>query len=255
MQTIAYLDENNLLLDVQSAYRHGHSTERALLKVFSDPIDAMGSSRLVFLSQLDLSAAFDTVDRDILRQRMSRSFGITGKSLQWIECSQCFCRVTPRKLTTGIPQGSVLRQLLFTLYTADIGTVIKAHGLFHHSYAADNQLYSSCFPSDRDILRSKIISCIEDVGQWMASNRWKLNPSKSEFLSCATARRLHLGEHSALHLSDGDVTPASSVRNLGAYFNESMDVSTNVNMLVSSSFYRLRRARTIRRSIQTSTAI
>ena len=52
--------------------------------------------------------------------------------------------------------------------------------------------------------------------------------SKSEFLSCATARPLHLVEHIALHLSDGDVTPASCVRNLGAYFNESMDISTHV---------------------------
>ena len=51
--------------------------------------------------------------------------------------------------------------------------------------------------------------------QWMASNRLKLNPSKSEFLWCATAHRLHLVEHSALHLSDGDVTPASSMEKPG----------------------------------------
>ena len=84
-QNIAYLDKNNLLPDIQSAYRRGHSTETALLKVFSDLIDAMDSGRLVLLSLLDLSATFDTLDHDILRQRMSASFGITGKSLQWYD--------------------------------------------------------------------------------------------------------------------------------------------------------------------------
>ena len=85
MQTIAYLDENNLLPDTQSAYRCVHFAEMALLKVFSDLIDAMDSGRLVLLSLLNLSAAFDTVDNDILRQRMSMSFRITGKSLQWFD--------------------------------------------------------------------------------------------------------------------------------------------------------------------------
>ena len=103
---------------------------------------------------------------------MSMSFGISEKSLQWFDsylkdrAQSVFLSgytTTPQKLTTGVPQGSVLWLLLFTLYTADIGIVIKAQ-------------------SDRDILRSKIISCIGDVAQWMALNRLKLNPSKSDFL-------------------------------------------------------------------------
>ena len=65
----------------------------------------------------------------------------------------------------------------------------------------------------------------------------KTKPVEVEILGCAMARRLYLVEYNALHLSDGDVIPTSSVRNLGAYFNESMDVSILVNMLVSSSFY------------------
>lgn len=51
------------------------------------------------------------------------------------------------------------------------------------------------------------------------------------------ARRLHLVDHNALNLSDGNVTPASSIRNLSTCFNESMDISTHVSWLVRSSFY------------------
>ena len=74
----------------------------------------------------------------------------------------------------------------------------------------------------------------------------KTKPVEVGILGCAMASRLYLVEYNALHLSDGNVTPTSSVRNLGAYF---------VNMLVSSSFYQLRRVRTIQRSIPTSMAI
>ena len=115
--------------------------------------------------------------------------------------------------------------------------------------------YSSCVLSDRDILMSTIISCIGDVAQLMVSKWLKLNPSNSEFLWWAMALCLHPVEHSTLHLSDGNVTPSSSVGNLGTYFNESMDMSSHVNMLVSSSFYQLSRVRAIPHLIPTSMAI
>ena len=114
--------------------------------MFSDLIDAMISGRLVLLSLLDLSAAFDTVDllsyvNGCPRPLEFHESHCNGSILSSrIERSQCFCRVP------------VLRQLLFTLYTADVGKVIKAQSLLHHNYADDNQLYSPCVPSDRDIL-------------------------------------------------------------------------------------------------------
>ena len=83
----------------------------------------------------------------------------------------------------------------------------------------------------------------------------KTNPSKSEFFWCSTVRRLHFVEHSTFHLLDGDVTTASSIWNLDAYFHESMDMSTHVSMLVSLTFYQLQRVRAIWCSILTSIAI
>ena len=89
----------------------------------------------------------------------------------------------------------------------------------------------------------------------MSSNQLKLNPFKSEFLWCATARRLHLVDKSVFRLEVGDVTPSTFVRNLSAFFYASMDMSTHVDRLVGACFYQLRRIRAIRRSIPTSTAI
>ena len=72
------------LSNLQSAYRKGHSTETALAKVCSDIITAMDKGRHVLLALLDLSAAFDTVDHDILLERLSRSFSVHGGVLDWL---------------------------------------------------------------------------------------------------------------------------------------------------------------------------
>ena len=89
----------------------------------------------------------------------------------------------------------------------------------------------------------------------MSSNRLKLNPANSEFLWCATARRLHLVDISQFQLSNGAVTPTVCVRNLGAYSDASMSVLTYIGYVISSSFYQLQLIRAIRKSISTSTAV
>ena len=66
LQLAKYLKVNNLLPDLQSAYRAMHSTETAVLKVLSDILLALDSGNLLMLTLLDLSAAFDSVDHDTL---------------------------------------------------------------------------------------------------------------------------------------------------------------------------------------------
>ena len=76
--------ENQLLPDTQSAYQKHRSTETAILKVLSDVYEAADSGKLTLLGLLDLSAAFDTVDHQILLGRLRHSFGISGTVLDWI---------------------------------------------------------------------------------------------------------------------------------------------------------------------------
>ena len=87
-----YLDDHKLLDPLQSAYRVGHSTETALFGVHNDILRIIVSSRAVFLVMIDLSAAFDTLDHDILLQRFRNQFGIAGTPLQWF--SSYFTRRT-----------------------------------------------------------------------------------------------------------------------------------------------------------------
>ena len=68
----------------QSAYREGHSTETALLRVHNDVMCALDRQKDLILVMLDLSAAFDTIDHDILMHRLRTRFGIGGKVFDWL---------------------------------------------------------------------------------------------------------------------------------------------------------------------------
>ncbi len=80
-----HMDANNLHESCQSAYRKGHSTETALLKINNDLLCAMDNSQCVLLVMLDLSAAFDTVSHSTLLSRMDKLYGVRGDALLWLQ--------------------------------------------------------------------------------------------------------------------------------------------------------------------------
>ena len=82
-QTHAHMANHSLYPLLQSAYRLGHSTETALLKVHNDLLMNMDAQRVTLLVLLDLSVAFDTVDHEVLLNRLRSSFGIRGTALRW----------------------------------------------------------------------------------------------------------------------------------------------------------------------------
>ena len=80
-----YMTENNLHEHLQSAYKPGHSTETALVKVQHDILTSIDQHGIVILVMLDLSVAFDTIDHDILFSRMEHTLGIRGQALAWFK--------------------------------------------------------------------------------------------------------------------------------------------------------------------------
>ena len=114
-----YLNDNSLLNPFQSAYKRFHSTETALLRVHNDLITDIGNRKMAVLILLDLSAAFDTIHHDILKQRLTTRYGIDGAVLKWISSylSDRSQRVSaggilsePVSMDIGVSQGSVLGQ-------------------------------------------------------------------------------------------------------------------------------------------------
>ena len=185
-----YLCENDLNEIFQSAYKKHHSCETALTRVQNDILTAIDNKQCVALVLLDLSAAFDTVDHEILLHRLQYKFGIKGKAYEWfrsyltgrtqsVRIDGTDSSVCP--LPCGVPQGSVLGPLLFLLYTSQLGDLIRKHDMSFNLYADDDQLYTT-FACNDDVelysVISRLESCLADINNWMTCNKLKLNADK-----------------------------------------------------------------------------
>ena len=167
-----HLKDNSLMPPNQSAYRRHHSTETALVRIVNDLLCAMDRSQCCLLIMLDQSAAFDTVNQDILLTSMQHAYGITGSALAWLNSyfkkrtqSVCIASVSssPREQITGFPQGSVLGSFSYPVYTAPLFSIAEKHKVSMHMYADDTQLFVAFDPNDTKQAVGIMHSCVKAI--------------------------------------------------------------------------------------------
>ena len=226
-QVSSYLNSHNLYNTCQSAYRAGHSNETALLKVVNDLFLSLNKGNIYVLVLLDFSSAFDTIDHPILVHHLHTDFGFTDTVLQWFStyltdrkhyvslCNHCSAFAA---VHSGVPQGSVLGPILFTMYIKPLSAIIDSHSIIHHSFADDLQLQMSAPPDRISELLHSMQSCISDVKAWATANMLKLNDNKTELMLVTSKRTKHL--HSlptSITIGNAEIPFKKSVKNLGLH--------------------------------------
>ena len=137
---IAHMRENYLYMLLQSAYWQNFSTETALLQVHDSVIRSIDERKGVILLLIDLSATFHTIDQAILLNTLSNTISVKDRCLSWFAAYLQHRQYTvliageqskPHKLTCGVPQGSVIGPLLFTIYMTPLASLLKLHGMIY----------------------------------------------------------------------------------------------------------------------------
>ena len=245
-QLTSHINNNKLDNPHQSAYKPGHSTETALLSIKNEVHLSLAHGEPTALVLLDLSAAFDTIDHNILLGYLKSWFGLGGTALRWFasylrnRCQAIKIGSTLSELSNliyGVPQGSVLGPLLFSLYTTPLSKIIRLHPhIKFHFYADDTQLYIHLSPKNASSALAKLNACLRDVQKWMSLSKLKLNPEKTEFIVFGSkAQCQKISSHFLVSILGSLLHPVDSVRNLGVWFDADFSFSEHILQTVLPS--------------------
>lgn len=243
-----FLRDNSLLSMVQSGFRPKLGCVSALIKVSDDIRSQQDDDYITFLLLLDHTKAFDTVDHSILLFKLDRMFNFSPTAVKLMSsylhgrCQSVYSGDTISSilyLSRGVPQGSILGPLLYTLYANDLPD--QLHFCNVHMYADDVQLYTSTRIRDVKSCMDNINSDLSSLVKWATANGLCINPSKSKYLIIHKRRQNPLVDQSlSLRLGDSTIKLVESAKNLGIVFDKFLNWTDHVNITTGRVYGMLR---------------
>ena len=203
---------------------------------------------------LDISAAFDTIDHDILLDRLRTEFNVRDTALAWIHSyitsryafvkvgqatsASCLCKF-------GVAQGSVLGSLLFTVYISPVGRVINSYSdVRYHKYADDTQVYIEL--KDNSSMAS-LSECISHVQYWFLTNKLQLNSDKSDAIVYGTVQRhARVASPKSMSVAGADILTGVKIKSLGVTLDRCLNYYCHVQNVVQSCNFHMSGLRHIR---------
>ena len=223
-QLIQHINSNNLDNPIGNLH-----TKMALLLIKNEIHLSLSWGKPTALVLLDLSTAFNTIDHTTLLNCLKSLFCECGMALKWFTSYLSHQFQTIRigstlsellELLFGVPQGSVLAPLLFSLYTTPLNKVIGMHPYIkYHFYADDTQFFIHLSHKNAALAFDKLNSCLLDVPEWMLSSMLKLNPDKTKFIIFGSHAQLKkLDPYLPVRIFGNFMHPVVVVKNLGVCF-------------------------------------
>ena len=245
-QLYDYFLTKKLLYNSQYGFRTLHSTELAALELTDRINENLDKGELPLAIYLDLSKAFDTLDHEILLEKL-KYYGIIGNNLEWFSSYlrnrlQYVClndtNSSMLNITTGVPQGSILGPLLFLIYMNDIS---EATEIFHSILYADDTTLTERLSSfnividgneiNKQNLENNINNELDKIYRWLCDNKLSINIPKTKFMIFHHRQRRieHLIPN--LHINNYQIEKVSEFNFLGITIDEHLSWNNHIQKI------------------------
>ena len=254
-QFLDHCKEYDLIPDYQSAYRENYSCETAVVKFVNDILWGMENQKVTACLFMDLSAAFDTVDHDLLLNILEKQYGISDTALHWYDSylrprsfkvciNQNYSKAIP--LEFSVPQGSASGANLFTAYCATINDIIPKETTLQ-GFADDHFIYRLITPrKDEYEVLSDLESTMTKVKIWMDQMKLKLNTDKTEFIEFGSKQQISKCSISTFNAGNDIINRNCSVRCLGAFLDSALTMETHIKTKTQLAMTNLIKIKNIR---------
>ena len=246
-----YFNKNKLLNKFQSAYTINHSCTTVLIDITNFAFDAIDKKEIVILVLLDYSKAFDCANHQLILAK-SKALGFDDTALlllsSYLSDRKQKIKIDNNEsewcnLINGVPQGSILGPLLFTILLTDIKDVI-VHSK-HHCYADDTQIFNKCKIENIENCIMEVNNDLENVAKFSENNCLDLNAGKSKYIIIGSKRNLNILKNKNLppiQINNKPIDREVNVKNLGVKFDETLSFSKHINKIVSNAVGKLKHA-------------
>ena len=265
LQISEHCDKYQLQLDYHSAYREHYSCETAILHVSDNIPWAMEKQSITSLVTMDLSAAFDTVNHDILLTILRTKFGIEDKALKWFDSylhPRSYMVTVDGKysrevnLDVSVPQSSCVSANIFNLYCSPLQEVVPDD--LHISGFADDHSIRSYFKANNRQqeleVKQQQEQCMLNIKLWMDQMRLKMNPSKTEYIYFCNSWQLKKCSEKDIDIAGDLIVRSSTIHYLGVWMDEALNFREHVTHKCQAAMLNLLRLRSIRHLLDTKTS-